>query len=95
MKFLDAEIMKLNYEPIRSNVITKVEQLRKFVKLRQKVNKSESMLIRKACKKVRLQKVKNSKWHNFNSIKNMVIVPSNNEHTEPDLGREFHNIDHL
>lgn len=87
--------MKLNYEPIRSNVITKVEQLRKFVKLRQKVNKSESMLIRKACKKVRLQKVKNSKWHNFNSIKNMVIVPSNNEYTEPDLGREFHNIDHL
>lgn len=95
MKFLDAEIMKLNYEPIRSNVITKVEQLRKFVKLRQKVNKSESMLIRKACKKVRVQKVKNSKWHNFNSIKNMVIVPSNNEYTEPDLGREFHNIDHL
>lgn len=87
--------MKLNYEPIRSNVITKVEQLRKFVKLRQKVNKSESMLIRKACKKVRVQKVKNSKWHNFNSIKNMVIVPSNNEYTEPDLGREFHNIDHL
>lgn len=95
MKFLDAEIMKLNYEPIRSNVITKVEQLRKFVKLRQKVNKSESMLIRKACKKVRVQKVKNSKWHNFNSIKNMVIVPSNNEYTELDLGREFHNIDHL
>lgn len=87
--------MKLNYEPIRSNVIPKVEQLRKFVKLRQKVNKSESMLIRKACKKVRVQKVKNSKWHNFNSIKNMVIVPSNNEYTEPDLGREFHNIDHL
>lgn len=87
--------MKLNYEPIRSNVITKVEQLRKFVKLRQKVNKSESMLIRKACKKGRVQKVKNSKWHNFNSIKNMVIVPSNNEYTEPDLGREFHNIDHL
>lgn len=87
--------MKLNYEPIRSNVIAKVEQLRKFVKLRQKVNKSESMLIRKACKKVRVQKVKNSKWHNFNSIKNMVIVPSNNEYTEPDLGREFHNIDHL
>lgn len=87
--------MKLNYEPIRSNVIPKVEQLRKFVKLRQKVNKSESMLIRKACKKVRVQKVKNSKWHNFNSIKNMVIVPSNNEYTELDLGREFQNIDHL